>query len=217
MSASFGSVTEPSSSFYAALMAIQVCNEVHLYGMDTRSGKFHYYDDADQGDEERIHEGLEYLMYLVMQANGYIAGIHDSAREGGDGPQANTPPASMECTVRPCILNCNGRGSSMNGTCHCEPIYSGSDCSINLLAMAAEELLDGVDILYKGRPVQMCKAAANGTVIDLPDGITRGKLKEGDVYQVDRALYHALPDDDLGERFASCAVIGNSGMLLNKA
>eukprot|EP00193_Tetraselmis_chui_P001248 CAMPEP_0177754712 /NCGR_PEP_ID=MMETSP0491_2-20121128/2157_1 /TAXON_ID=63592 /ORGANISM="Tetraselmis chuii, Strain PLY429" /LENGTH=859 /DNA_ID=CAMNT_0019270117 /DNA_START=493 /DNA_END=3072 /DNA_ORIENTATION=- len=219
MSASFGGVTEPSSTFYAALMAIQLCNEVRLYGVDTRSGKFHYYDDADQGDEERIHEGLEYLMYLVMQANGYISSIHDatgiaSGGVKGEGAGAAVAPA-LECTVRPCILNCNGRGSSVNGTCHCEPIYAGSDCSISLMAAAAEELLEGLDINYKAGPVQMCKAAVNGTVIDLPEGITRGKLKEGDVYQVDRALYHALPDDDLNERFASCAVIGNSGMLMN--
>lgn len=67
MSASFGSVTDASSTFFATLMAIQICNDVHLYGVDMRSGKFHYYDETDEGDEERTHEGLEFLMYLVMQ------------------------------------------------------------------------------------------------------------------------------------------------------
>lgn len=80
MSASFGTVTEASSTFYATLMAIQICSETHLYGVDTRSGKFHYYDESDQGDEERIHEGLEYLMYLVMQVCARMIGMRPRPR-----------------------------------------------------------------------------------------------------------------------------------------
>jgi len=221
MSTSFGTVTEASSTFYAVLMASQICGEVHLYGVDTRSGKFHYYDDADQGDEERTHEGLEYLMYLVMQANGYISGIHDSPLAAAAKPQAVPAEAQgavsplVQCKIRPCILNCNDRGRSVNETCQCEPIYSGSDCSINLMADASDDLLDGMEIFYKGT-LQMSRKAVNGTAIDLPEGITRGKLREGDSYMVDRNLFHAIPEADLSERYASCAIVGNSGMLLNK-
>jgi hypothetical protein len=97
------------------------------------------------------------MVNVSLQANGYISSIHDatgiaSGGVKGEGVGAAVAPA-LECTVRPCILNCNGRGSSVNGTCHCEPIYAGSDCSISLMAAAAEELLEGLDINYKhGRP-----------------------------------------------------------------
>lgn len=37
--------------------------------------------------------------------------------------------------------------------------------------------------MYSGK-LQLCRAAVNGTVIDLPEGITRQKVKEGDAYQV---------------------------------
>jgi hypothetical protein len=76
------------------------------------------------------------------QANGYVAGIHDGVPSLGLGASEPAQVAA-QCTVRPCILSCNGRGKSVNNTCRCEPIYSGSDCSINLLANAANELLDG--------------------------------------------------------------------------
>mmetsp|Transcript_30490 Transcript_30490/g.72600 ORF Transcript_30490/g.72600 Transcript_30490/m.72600 type:complete len:874 (-) Transcript_30490:139-2760(-) len=216
MGTSFGSITELSSTFYATLMAMQICSEVHLYGIDTRSSKSHYYDDYDQGDEERSHEGLEYLMYLVMQANGYITAIHEGAETAQVAQEVQEKQQQQpQCMVRPCILSCNSRGVSVNGTCHCEPIYSGSDCSINLLADTVDDLLEGIDVFYKG-PIEMCRASVNGTFIQLPEGITRQKLREGDIYQVDRALYHALPEEDPADRFGSCAVVGNSGLLLNK-
>ena len=58
-------------------------------------------------------------------------------------------------------------------------------------------------------------SAVNGGFIALPKGITHQKLREGDTYRVDRQLYAVLPDYDLNERFATCAIVGNSGSMLN--
>lgn len=33
--------------------------------------------------------------------------------------------------------------------------------------------------------------------------------------QVDRQLYNVLPDEDLHERYGTCAIVGNSGSMLN--
>lgn len=84
------------------------------------------------------------LVFVCLQANGYIAGMHDNKATEPETPEEGAP--SAQCTVRPCILNCNGRGRSVNDTCHCEPIYSGSDCSIDLMAEAADDLLEGVAV-----------------------------------------------------------------------
>mmetsp|Transcript_49733 Transcript_49733/g.158830 ORF Transcript_49733/g.158830 Transcript_49733/m.158830 type:complete len:920 (-) Transcript_49733:66-2825(-) len=204
---------EMSSVYYTTMFAMQVCGEVNMYGVDSRSGKYHYFDDYDPGDEERDSASLEYMVYLVLQSMGYINSIAE-----------RTPPAAAEdaqlelesvtCPKRECVVDCNRRGVYANGTCHCEPIYSGGDCSIDRMAVELDSLLGGLNIKYEGQ-IQMSKAEVNGTKINLPDGITRQKLREGDVYLVDRALYHALPDEDMKERYGTCAIVGNSGAMLN--
>jgi hypothetical protein len=79
---------------------------------------------------------------------------------------------------------------------------------------ASSQLLLGVDLTYSG-PIVMSKAEINGSSIPLPKGVTYHKLREGDVYKVDRMLYSVLPDVDMRERFGTCAIVGNSGAMLS--
>lgn len=61
--------------------------------------------------------------------------------------------------------------------------------------MAARCRYDGDLILNKG-------ALNQDNQVKLPEGITRGKLRAGDVYQVDPAMLRLLPDADISVRRA---------------
>ena len=71
------------------------------------------------------------------------------------------------CPPRECVLDCNRRGTYINGVCECEPIYAGVDCSIDLLKQSMDELLDGIDLHYNMSLI-MNRADINGTQFDLP-------------------------------------------------
>ena len=211
-----------SSGWYALTMAQQVCRSVDVYGMDARTGKFHYYDDHDPGDGERERSSTEYLTYLAMQSQGMLRDVKDAVGaasmeddEAGGSSAAPVPGAALTCQRRDCVIDCNGRGEAKNGTCECDPIYSGSDCSVDRLMELVPKLLENLSLRYNASLV-MHKGEVNGTNIVLPDGITKGKLREGDNYKVDRALYHTLPDHDIKVKWGTCAVLGNSGQLLGK-
>ncbi|KAK3268043.1 glycosyltransferase 29 protein [Cymbomonas tetramitiformis] len=204
---------ELSSFFFAVMFSIQVCGQVDVYGMDSRSGKFHYYDDYDPGDDERDRSSLEFLMFLVLQATGHVHSIPSAPAPAAQASALALQP--VQCTPRQCVNDCSNRGIYVNGTCNCEPIYAGSDCSINIMEKELARLLGGLNTTYHG-PILMNKGEVNGTIIKLPDGVTHSKTRDGDVYKVDRMLYNVLPDEDTRERYGTCAIVGNSGALLNK-
>eukprot|EP00899_Mesostigma_viride_P014898 jgi/Mesvir1/23409/Mv21101-RA.1 len=231
----FPALAELTPVFYAVAFAAQVCSQVDVYGADTRRGKFHYFDEYDPGDEEREQAALEYLMLLAMQATGVIHSVNDHVAQGdaergaiaamdasvtGDAGEGGVegPPGEggTQCPHRPCVVDCSGNGVYYAGMCHCDPIYDGGDCSVNRMLLGADKLLEGIDNLVYNGSITMNKRDVNGTVIMLPEGITRQKLKEGDVYRVDRTLYHALPDEPALPRYRTCAIVGNSGALLLK-
>ena len=60
----------------------------------------------------------------------------------------------------------------------------------------AVKIFSGLNLTYGGSLV-LNRAEVNGTTIKLPDGITRNKFgTNGDVYNVDRMLYHVIPEQD---------------------
>lgn len=55
--------------WYATLFALRACRQVDLYGMDFRSGKYHYFEEYDPGDDVRAVHSMEFLMMLGMHAS----------------------------------------------------------------------------------------------------------------------------------------------------
>ena len=56
----------------------------------------------------------------------------------------------MTMQVRECVNDCSQNGRWTNGSCACEPIYAGADCSVNLMHKAAAQLLAGLQLRYMG-------------------------------------------------------------------
>ena len=66
---------ELSSTYVSTILALQLCSEVNLYGVDGRGGKFHYYDDYDPSNQVRDSASFEYLLYLALESMGYVSSI----------------------------------------------------------------------------------------------------------------------------------------------
>eukprot|EP00898_Chlorokybus_atmophyticus_P001584 jgi/Chlat1/2426/Chrsp17S02675 len=192
-------LTEASSTFHA------VCDSVDLYGADMRGKKYHYYDDYDPGDEERERASTEWLMYLTL-ASAKLVRLRGTNMEENNSEMHTLAPVQIQgtlpvCKRHECAVDCNKHGSWRNGTCVCDPIYAGSDCSIDRMASEAKALVAGLDVRYVG-PLSLHRACVvNGSFVELPRG-------------VDNMLYSALPEGDAQERYGTCAIVGNSGALL---
>lgn len=211
-------INDFSSTLVSVSLAMEVCGKVDLYGVDMRYGKYLYYESHEVDTSEREASSLEYMIFLVLKAHGLIASINEGAKDSPAGPRKRgrdkgLPP--LYCERKECRMDCNNQGIFANGTCLCDPVYSGPDCSVNRLELEATKILSGLNLTYGGALV-INRKEVNGTKIALPEGITRNKFgKDGDVYNVDRMLYHVIPEEDTKQRYATCAIVGNSGSMLN--
>ena len=133
-----------SSVLYTMLFAARVCGDVTVYGVDMRSGRYRYFDQHDPGQAERDAASLEYLLYLVLQAAGVIGRLHEPSMT------LYAAPKDTACEARECVLDCSHRGAFRNGTCHCDPIYGGADCGVNLMLQKMDRIFKDVNLTYGG-------------------------------------------------------------------
>jgi hypothetical protein len=155
---------------------MHVCGELNVYGLDHRTGKFHYYDDHHPGDDVRAVHNQELLMLLALQHGGWVNSVAPlstpslaeaeqegqqeqevevevAAAEGGarvGGEWSGSAAAEGQCERRECVNECSRHGRWANGSCGCEPIFAGVDCGVNLMLKAAAQLLAGLQLRYTG-------------------------------------------------------------------
>jgi hypothetical protein len=72
--------------------------------------------------------------------------------------------------VRECVNDCSHNGWWTNGSCACEPIYAGADCSVNLMHKAAAQLLAGLQLRYTG-PMALNKQVLASTIFHALDSL----------------------------------------------
>ena len=209
-------IEDYSSTLMSVALAMESCGTIDLYGVDMRYGKYLYYESHEVASSEREASSLEYMIFLVLKAHGHIASINEGSKGVSSKGSRSGQEGQDGCTFNECRMDCNKQGLFVNGTCLCDPIYAGVDCSINKLEQEATKILSGLNLAYNGSII-MNRKEINGTKIMLPEGITRGKFgKDGDAYNVDRMLYHVIPEEDVKVRYSSCAIVGNSGSMLNR-
>ncbi|GAQ90641.1 Glycosyl transferase containing protein [Klebsormidium nitens] len=130
----------------------------------------------------------------------------------------NTSAALAECRQKACLPSCGSHGTFRDGKCVCDSMYSGTDCAESVLLSKGRNILDGLDLRYKG-PMRMNREEVEETrdgklVIKVPEGTAGNHTFDGDQYQVGRRLFSLLPATDHRPRFGSCAIVGNSGSML---
>ena len=101
----------------------------------------------------------------------------------------------------------NGGEPEEGGGCRCPNLFQGPRCEVDLLKLHADDILVGLNLSSPGA-LFMNKEDLRGSVV--------GLARAGDGgYFVNKPLREALPGRVERERYASCALVGSSGSLLN--
>jgi len=147
-------------------------------------------DGAGAGEEE-----------LPGQGTGAASDVGEASRAGvASGVEG---ASDVETAASGCL---NDGEAEVTGGCRCPNLFSGPRCEKDLLQTHAENLLGGLDLKIPVEPI-LGKEDLLGSVVDL--------AKAGDGgYFVNAQLRRALPERGERKRFASCALVGNSGALL---
>lgn len=157
---------------------------------------------------DKIASGGESTEIEVSAREEYAAGLGGSqglasssgaggAAEAGEGVASGIGQGG-------CI---NGGESEEGGGCRCPDLFEGQRCEVDLLQLHADELVMGLDLSFPGA-LFLSKDDLRGSVVDLAGAGDGG-------YFVNKPLREALPGRVKRERYASCALVGSSGSLLN--
>uniref|UniRef100_A0A061QMP4 Beta-galactoside alpha--sialyltransferase 1 isoform x1 n=2 Tax=Tetraselmis sp. GSL018 TaxID=582737 RepID=A0A061QMP4_9CHLO len=215
---SLPSNTAPSSQMYTLLMAVNMCNKVRVFGVDSgctirsRRCMYTYFDESEPSERA--------MRQLVLESN-IIVALHEAGLlEHVRGPRqmsmgvtdvvVASGGALPRCDSAMCTPPCSGNGRFFNGTCHCRRMFSGASCEHDHLRLNAEALLKGIDLTYKGAILmnqqsvrwlpQDNKSAPSALwelgLIELPPGLANNKTEVGDNYVIDRRTYNLLPETD---------------------
>lgn len=96
--------------------------------------------------------------------------------------------ALQECRRKACLPSCGSHGTFRDGKCACDAMYTGADCGESVVLSKGRDLLDGLDLQYKG-PMRMNREEVTETedgklVIKVPEGTAGNHTFDGDQYQV---------------------------------
>eukprot|EP00899_Mesostigma_viride_P022727 jgi/Mesvir1/3639/Mv14938-RA.3 len=134
----------------------------------------------------------------------------------------------VACAFDVCPRNCSDRGECIAHVCKCDPQFGGPDCSLDRLDIFAEEMMSKLDLsmgaslaggdgdVGPGAPPS-CLFLTAQDVTPFGDGgraeFWSDITKSREVYDVPQEMEQVLPADCPVSRFATCAVVGNSGSL----
>jgi len=127
-----------------------------------------------------------------------VGGASDAGAASGVGGASDAVTAASGCL--------NDGEAEETGGCRCPDLFSGSRCETDLLQTHADNLLGGLDLKIPAEPI-LGKEDLRGSVVDLAEAGDGG-------YFVNAQLRRALPERGERKRYASCALVGNSGALL---
>ena len=207
-------------------LANKLCSEIQLFNVlpnhmvvlkphdDSLSPRAYFHSERILNDEATLAEAL--LAIVLSKANA-LEMIPDLVAVSEERTREINP--LKFCAPTPNPGPCPNEGSSVNSSCHCAPDEGGeSSCQKASIGSNLEALMKNVSTEYHGDLILhqgIWSGWGGPATLQLPI-LKTGGVETSYTYEVVESLLKGLPLTGINSSYQSCAIIGNSGNLLNK-